>query len=341
LIYDDLDRALIHALQIDGRVPFSRVAAVLNISPQTVARRYRRLREEGSLRVVGLTEPARAGLTQWMVRLTANPRIAQDVAHALVRRNDTTWVHLTSGGTEIVVTIYDDASAAQQHPLLLRDIPRTGGISAVAAYRVMHSYVGGPKAWPGRMNTLTERQERALRDPASRYHQETGGQPLVLTDIDRRLLNMLHRDGRTSQVDLAASTGRSPVTVARRLSELQRAGAVYFDVELDLAPFRASTRTLLWMAMAPAHLDRVCTAMAEHEELAFLATTTGSTNLAAYALCSDPETLHHYLTSRVGQFDEINSVEATPVLRTLKAGSSKLAGIGDGNPASPEHRVPR
>jgi DNA-binding transcriptional regulator YhcF (GntR family) len=43
---DDLDRALIHALHIDGRAPFHRMAAALGVSPQTVARRYRRLRIE-------------------------------------------------------------------------------------------------------------------------------------------------------------------------------------------------------------------------------------------------------------------------------------------------------
>jgi DNA-binding Lrp family transcriptional regulator len=40
---DRLDRQLLHALQIDGRAPFRRLASVLGASEQTVARRYRRL----------------------------------------------------------------------------------------------------------------------------------------------------------------------------------------------------------------------------------------------------------------------------------------------------------
>ncbi|WP_405554466.1 AsnC family transcriptional regulator [Streptomyces canus] len=40
---DDLDRGLIHALHVGGRVPFSRVASALSVSAQTAARRYRRL----------------------------------------------------------------------------------------------------------------------------------------------------------------------------------------------------------------------------------------------------------------------------------------------------------
>src|SRR5690242_6645963 len=110
---EDLDRQLIHALHIDGRAPFSRIGEVLGISPQTVARRYRRLRAEASLRVVGLADPVRIGLVQWMVRLTTTPRTALDLAHALARRADTSWVKLTSGGTEIFAIVH--APAGDDH----------------------------------------------------------------------------------------------------------------------------------------------------------------------------------------------------------------------------------
>ena len=59
-----------HALIVDGRGPFARIAAVLGSSEQTVARRYRRLREAGVIRVRGLQGPADAML-DWFVRLTS------------------------------------------------------------------------------------------------------------------------------------------------------------------------------------------------------------------------------------------------------------------------------
>ena len=51
--FDPLDRQLVHALQLDPRAPFSRVAAVLGVSDQTVARRYSRLRTDG---LIAITE---------------------------------------------------------------------------------------------------------------------------------------------------------------------------------------------------------------------------------------------------------------------------------------------
>ncbi|MGO4752694.1 Lrp/AsnC family transcriptional regulator, partial [Streptomyces sp. 2MCAF27] len=47
---DDIDRGLVHALQIDGRAPLRTLGEALGVSENTVARRYRRLRSAGVLR---------------------------------------------------------------------------------------------------------------------------------------------------------------------------------------------------------------------------------------------------------------------------------------------------
>ncbi|WP_433004726.1 Lrp/AsnC family transcriptional regulator [Kribbella sp. CA-294648] len=58
---------------------------------------------------------------------------------------------------------------------------------------------------------------------------------------DEHLLAVLGRDGRASLAELADATGWSAATVARRLSELQASGAIYFDVDLDPTLFGATT----------------------------------------------------------------------------------------------------
>lgn len=315
-VLDDVDRGLIHALHVDGRAPFSRIGAVLGVSTQTIARRYQRLRTDAGLRVVGLADLQRPGQTRWLARLTASPHTAQDLAAALARRADTSWVKLASGGTEIVAIITAPNDAANGHSLLLHDIPRTASITAVSAHCLLHFYLGGPTAWRGRANVLTERQLDELRPPRPR---EAAPRTQQLTDSDDELLAALARDGRASQADLAAATGWSAATVARRLVDLQATGAIFFDVELNDALLGATTQALLWMAVAPAQLDAVASALAGHDELAFVAATTGPTNLVAQALCPDPMALHRYLTRRLGAIEGIRTLETAPVLRSVKA----------------------
>jgi DNA-binding Lrp family transcriptional regulator len=301
---DDVDRGLIHALHLDARAPFSRIGAVLGVSTQTVARRYRRLRAEAGLRVIGLPDPAKAGLTQWLVRLTAQPATARTLARSLARRPDTSWVKLTSGGTEIVSIV--------EGPALLQDIPRTTSVTGVSAHFLLHHYLGGPTAWRGRVTALTAEQQRQLRLP----DPVPGETP---TAADHTIIDALRHDGRLDHTELAAATGLSPATAARRLADLRASGAIFFDVEISAALYGVTTQALLWMAVAPADLDRVGAALATHDELAVVSATTGPTNLIAHALCADPAALHRYLTQRLGALPAIHTLHTAPVLETLKA----------------------
>jgi DNA-binding Lrp family transcriptional regulator len=320
---DDLDRGLIHALHVDARAPFTLIADVLGSSTQTVARRYRRLHAEAGLRVVALPTPSSSRAHQWFLRLTAATRTAHDLAAALARRPDTSWVRLTSGGTEIVAIIHTAPSGPDAHSLLLRDIPRTAGITAVSAHYLLHTYLGGPTAWRGRLGTLTPEQEARLRahDTPANTEGAEGEDPYTLTDADLRLLAALREDARVGYAELAAATGSTPSTVARRLTDLRTRGALFFDVDIEPALLGATASALLWMQVAPSHLDEVATALATHDELAVVAATTGPTNLVAHALCRDVQALHHYLTRRVA-LDAITRIETAPVLRTYKAAAT-------------------
>src|SRR5215472_5967026 len=94
---DELDRQLVHCLGVNGRASFSQIAEILGVSDQTVARRYRRLRSSGALRVVGLKARHKVGALGWFLRMRCVPGSGQAIAAALARRPDTAWIHQRSG----------------------------------------------------------------------------------------------------------------------------------------------------------------------------------------------------------------------------------------------------
>jgi DNA-binding Lrp family transcriptional regulator len=314
---DELDHCIIHALRIDGRAPFSRIAEVLDVSTQTVARRYRRMSSELSLRVVGVVNPWRPSGEKWILRLTASPNTAERVAQSLARRNDTTWVRRMSGGSEICLVTATNSAA--HHSLLLHEIPRAPSITGVSAHRLLHTYLGGPTAWQGHTRALTNEQQEQLRQTLDSSDGADEHEPLTsLTQADWHLLEALQRHGRISYTDLAAETGLSSSTVTRRLAALQAGGMLTFDIEIGAEVYGITTQALLWMSVAPAHLNQTARDLIQHRELAFLASITGSTNLVALVLCRTPTELHDYLAHGLGSLDSIRTLETSPVQRTLK-----------------------
>ncbi|MBN6058447.1 AsnC family transcriptional regulator [Nonomuraea sp. RK-328] len=320
LTLDELDRQLVHALQIDGRAAFSHVAAVLGTSDRTIARRYRRLRSAGAVRVVGLPDGRHLGHVDWLVRLRCTPDAATAVAAALARRQDTSWVSLISGGTEITC-ITRTGGAAKDGELLLQKLPRTPRITAVTAHCLLRA-VAGTGGWPGRTAALDPRQIDDLR-PAPTSSSRSG-HDVELTDADDQLLAELAKDGRTSHPDLARATGWSETTVRRRLDLLRRTGILHFAVEADPSLFGHTAEAMLWLTIAPAALTTVTQALSTHPEIGFAAATTGPANVVAFVVCRDADALYDYLATRIGALDGVLQAETAPVVRRVKGAGTLL-----------------
>ena len=320
LTIDDLDRQLVHALGIDGRAPFSRVAEVLGVSDQTIARRYRKLRGTGLIRVVGLRNPATTEGMRWWLRLQCVPGAAPAIATALARRPDTSWVQLVSGGTEILCAARAD-SVAERDALLLDKLPRTGRIISVSTHSMLRMYFGGSMGgFPKIFTALTAAQAAQLAPPEPAAVETA----IRLSDLDERLFDALAADGRTSHADLAAATGSSESTVRRRMDQLYDGGALFWDLEVHSPAFGFHTEAWLWMSVRPSKLAEVGAELATHPEIAFAAATTGPTNIAASVVCRDPAGLYHYVTERLGRIDAIRHLETAPIIRTVKQAGALL-----------------
>ncbi len=313
---DHLDRQLAQCLGVDGRASFSAIAEVLGVSDQTVARRYRRLRSAGVLRVVGLRYPKSGGYPSWFLRLRCVPGSGEAIAAALARRHDTAWVQLLSGDTEVLCSLRGDDPDGTES--LLARLPRSGRIVEVTAYSRLHMFTGGPGAL-GFIDVLPAAQVEPLRviirPPGPR------GVTAEPSDLDAALLSALAVDGRTPYADLAAATGWSETTVRRRVEQLRESGALYFDLELDMPTFGFRSAAWLWMWVPPSHLAEVGAALAKFPEVAYAVATTGPANLAACAVCRDAESLYEFLTAKVGPLPGVERVETSPVIRTVKQAS--------------------
>lgn len=308
---DGVDRGLVHALIVDGRAPFARIGEVLGVSDRTVARRYARLRQAGLVRLVGAIDPVSLGGASWVIRVRCQPGTASEVALALARRDDTQWVHLVSGGTEITASLHS-WSPGEQDELLLERLQRTTPVLSVTAHNVLHVF-GGSGGGFRSLHVLSDDQVAVLR--AGVPH---GGTPVSLTDTDRPLLRALSHDGRASYPVLAKETGWSESTVARRIEALRAVGTLFFDADIDekALGFRAEAR--LWASVSPSHLPETGAAIAAHPEVAFCAATTGTTNILAAVVCRDGPDFYRYLTERIGGLPLVREVETAPLIRTVK-----------------------
>jgi DNA-binding Lrp family transcriptional regulator len=330
---DDLDRQILHTLQIAPRASFARIATVLEVSEQTVARRYQRLRGAGVVRVLARPEPTRQpGSSYWTLRIGCRPGTAHTLADALARRADTAWVSIGAGGAEVVC----QAEIAAGQPGLLNQLPRASNVLTFSAHQLMHRFPGrGDEDWMAPGHELTPDQRAHLTEgttpaatglgvaPAARAAGASDAAPAgdaapgtgrgaVVEPADQPLLDALGRDGRASWASLAAATGWTQRQTAQRVNALIASGAIYFHLDVAHTALGLHLVAALWFTVAPAHLAAVGARLADHDELPFVGAVTGSTNIMASALTRDAEALYRYLTTKVAAIEGIHTVEVVP-----------------------------
>ena len=291
------------------------MADVAGISDQTAARRYRRLSETAGLRVLGVVDGSRLGWVNWFLRLQTTPGSADSIAEALARRPDTRWVHLASGGTEIVCTL-QARSPEQRDALFLHGLPGSRRVVQISAHSILHNFNPGP--WQGVSRALSASATGETRRAGQASPGPRPGRRLPLDPQDEPLLAELARDGRASNAALAAAIHWHESTVRRRIDELRRAGLLYFEVDIDNRALGMNVHAMLWLSVEPARLDEAGRALAAHPEIPFAAATTGPTNLVASAVLRDTRALYEYLTGDLAGLPGVSSVQTAPIIRTLK-----------------------
>jgi Lrp/AsnC family transcriptional regulator for asnA, asnC and gidA len=102
---DSIDRAIIRALQADGRASYAELAPQVGLSPPAVRQRIQRLTDAGVLQVVAVTDPLALGLpVMSLVGISVDGDI-RAVADAIADLRQVIYVVLTSGSFDLFAEV--------------------------------------------------------------------------------------------------------------------------------------------------------------------------------------------------------------------------------------------
>jgi Lrp/AsnC family transcriptional regulator for asnA, asnC and gidA len=104
-ILDGPNRAIIEALQQDGRRPYGAIAAEVGLSEAAVRRRVQRLRDAGIMQIVAVTDPLQLGFTrQAMVGISVEGDV-RVVADKLSALPEVDYVVMCAGSFDLLAEV--------------------------------------------------------------------------------------------------------------------------------------------------------------------------------------------------------------------------------------------
>ncbi|MEU5845989.1 Lrp/AsnC family transcriptional regulator [Saccharopolyspora shandongensis] len=269
---DELDRSILHALQISPRATWTEIGGVLGVDSATVGRRWERLHAAGLAWTTCYPGMRLAG-SICMAFIEIDVQSGQQVAvgRELATYPQVITVEHMAGGRDLLITVMIRDLGALSELLSDRISPLAGVVRTRAALGTKVFTEGS--SW--RLRALTPSQQRRLARPTA-----TDLPPATdLEERDRRLITALSRNGRVTAVELAQETGLNAPSVRRRLAGMTHNGGLSLRCEIarDLTDWPVSAS--LWASVPPGQLDKVVQGLRALPELRLCASVTGPQNL--------------------------------------------------------------
>jgi len=103
---DELDKAIIKALQLDGRRPYAQIGRELRVPEATVRQRAERLIARGIVQVVGVTDPLAMGFQQpAFIGLKIDAGRIEEISDHLADLDEVTYVVVTAGRYDLICEV--------------------------------------------------------------------------------------------------------------------------------------------------------------------------------------------------------------------------------------------
>ncbi|MEN3539149.1 Lrp/AsnC family transcriptional regulator [Microbispora sp. ZYX-F-249] len=144
---DEIDRVLLRELQRDGRASYTALAEATGLSAPAVRQRVQRLRDEGVVQIVGVTDPMALGLPVMALIGVRVDSDVHEVADRISELSGVIYVVLTAGSFDLFAEVVC-REPAELLTVLNDHVKRVPGVTRAEAFTYfgIHTH---RFAWPG------------------------------------------------------------------------------------------------------------------------------------------------------------------------------------------------
>jgi DNA-binding Lrp family transcriptional regulator len=145
-----------------------------------------------------------------------------------------------------------------------------------------------------------------------------GATRVGLDELDRHIVDLLHRDGRRSVSSVARALGVTNQTVTRRLERLLKSDAIRITARVDPVALGVPLFCNIGVRVKPGATNRVAEQLAAMEHVAWVGCSTGSFDILVEVFLPDTDAVFEFLDQRLAEMPDIVATKEWLVLRSAK-----------------------
>ncbi|QZN85408.1 Lrp/AsnC family transcriptional regulator [Cellulomonas sp. C5510] len=307
---DEVDRRMIHALQISPRARWAALAPVVGVDAVTLARRWERLSAEGLAWVAGLPGAAARGPAA-ILEVEAQPGATPQIADVLAADPESFTVDHTAGGRDLLVLVgAPDLTALGDY--VIGRMRELDGVRATRTHLLSSPFTDAGQ-W--RLGALSPEEVAAV----GRTVTAPGAARLrVDPQLEDALLTLLARDGRATVATIARTLDVGQRRVRESMAALTARGRLEVRTEIARAHSGWPVHAWYFLRVPAALTERVGAALTRLGEVRLAVSTIGPYNLVLSVwmrTLADVQRLEVAIGKRV---PDVSIADRSVVLRSLK-----------------------
>ncbi|KAA6447989.1 Lrp/AsnC family transcriptional regulator [Bacillus atrophaeus] len=143
---------------------------------------------------------------------------------------------------------------------------------------------------------------------------------LVVDDIDKQILTILHEEGRISYTDLGKRVGLSRVAVQSRINQLIETGVIEkFTAVINPTKIGIHVSVFFNVEVEPQYLEEVALQLEEEPAVTSLYHMTGPSKLHMHGIFANDQEMEEFLTKRLYPLQGVVSVDCQMLIKRYKS----------------------
>lgn len=141
-----------------------------------------------------------------------------------------------------------------------------------------------------------------------------------IDEIDRKIISILHENGRASYTDLAKEVGLSRVAVQTRINSLMENGTIErFACIVNPEKLGITVSAFFNVEVEPKYLMEVADTLADEPEVTSLYHMTGPSKLHMHGLFKGNQEMERFLQNKLYTLPGIHSVDCQVLIKRYKS----------------------
>lgn len=141
---------------------------------------------------------------------------------------------------------------------------------------------------------------------------------LLLDDINTRILEELHQDGRKSSIEIAKAVGVSDATVRRRIDRLMASGIGKVQFAFDRMELGYNIEAIWSLRIDIDKVESAAKKLAQNSEVSYVGIVTGDFDLIVHAHFRTNDEVLAFIREKIGRTDGIAGIQTLYTMKVLK-----------------------